>query len=175
MRNLAGDKDCDASIRDELGAVGVEIVEGVFAHSDVVSTVTGRLGPFRFQRAWRYWIVNGPTPLAVAKEIYADPVGRLAVRVNGDCVCPPPETERLRYMGSSGKPLITRRCAGHPRSTNPGPAIAACYAQLDAENEIVDDPAAVAVAAFVDLYHIDTAPGLRLFVDTVRRHGLGGS
>lgn len=47
---------------------------------------------FVFVRRWYYWSVKGYVPLKVAQEIYADSVGRRAVRAGGDCACRPPET-----------------------------------------------------------------------------------
>lgn len=119
MRNLGDHKghkpDRNDDIRQELALLGVEIVEG--------EDVSGRLGPFTFKRAWTYYTVKGPVPLAVAEEMYADPVGRAAVRVAGHCAAPPPVAPWVRD-------------------------------------------------GFVDSYDIDTEAGLRLFVDTVRKHGL---
>ncbi len=127
MQNLAGDENCDEFIARELSRSRINAVQGKRSCREVPASITGKLGPFTFTRAWYYWMVSGPTPLAVAKELYADPVGRADVRVEGHCGCPAPE-----------KPWTIRK---------------------DGEE-------------FVMSYHIDTEVGLRLFTDTIRKHGL---
>lgn len=92
MINLAGADYADQAIRDELGAVGVQLVDhGTRIGGEVPTRYTGTLGAFVFKRLWYYWSVRGPVPLPVACELYADPVGRNDVRVAGHCGCPPPE------------------------------------------------------------------------------------
>ncbi len=127
MQNLAGNKDCDEFIRSELKRSRIKVVRGERSKGEVPASITGKLGPFTFVRAWRYWMVSGPVPLAVAKELYADPVGATDVQVAGDCRCPAPE-----------KPWTTRKGGKE----------------------------------FVMWYHIDSEIGLRLFADTIRKHGL---
>jgi hypothetical protein len=93
MRNLAGDDDADRFIRRELDEATVERVvhPECIPNSEVPTTITGKLGPFKFKRLWYYWSVRGHVPLSVAKELYADPEGRERVRVDGHCGCLPPD------------------------------------------------------------------------------------
>jgi hypothetical protein len=128
VKNLAGDKDCDREIRRELARARIEIVEGDRTANEVPYSVTGKIGPFTFGRAWYYWIVTGPVPLDVARELYADPVGRDDVRTGG-----------------------------HAGNYDPDASYGIDY--FDG-------------SAFISSYHIDTEVGLRLFVDTLRKHGL---
>ncbi len=116
MRNLAGDAKADSSVRDELGAAGIQIVD-IDPSGEVSTKYAGRLGPFAFYRKWYYWTVIGTVPKSVAEEMYQHPDGVHDVRVEGHCGAPPPEKD-------------------------------------------------------VHSYHIDTDAGLRLFADTIRRHGL---
>jgi hypothetical protein len=51
MENLAGNKDCDRSIRNELTIAGVQIVDVGPSHREVPYTLEGCLGPFKFWRA----------------------------------------------------------------------------------------------------------------------------
>jgi len=91
MRNLAGDRNCDAEIRNELVQAGIKIVQHrERLRSEVPASITGKLGIFEFERAWYYWMVSGNVPLAVAQEMYENPVGKQDVRVIGHCGCPPP-------------------------------------------------------------------------------------
>lgn len=77
MNNLAGVETCDETIRVELETAGVDIVEHEQTppHNEVPYKLSGELGPYTFRRLWYYWSVRGDVPLAVAKEMYADPNG----------------------------------------------------------------------------------------------------
>lgn len=97
MRNLAGDKNCDEYIREELTRAGIEVVEVPRSTSEVPYTLEGRLPGYTFQRYWYYYAVRGRTPLATAKQIYAHPEGLKTVRVAGHCACPPPEQWLRKY------------------------------------------------------------------------------
>lgn len=90
MRNLAGDKRADESVRDELLAAEIGLVK-IEPYGEVPATYGGKLGAFTFRRAWYYWVVKGPMPLEVARKLYEHPRGREVVRVAGHCGCPPPE------------------------------------------------------------------------------------
>ncbi|MDD5650456.1 MAG: hypothetical protein PHF86_08590 [Candidatus Nanoarchaeia archaeon] len=91
--NLAGDVFCDYFIEMELKLVGIPVETVGLGNTEVPFTKFGFIeqGPFIFKRAWYYWVVNGPVPLDVANDLYADPVGAKDVRVVGHCGCPAPE------------------------------------------------------------------------------------
>lgn len=130
MQNLAGRKDCDQFIEQELKRSRIDIVRhDEQIRGEVPALLTGKLGPFMFVRAWYYWMVRGPVPLVVAKEIQADPVGgdiRVAGMSGGDA----PE----RWLSSVVMKGRRQKCV-----TN---------------------------------YDIDSEVGLRLFADTIKKHGL---
>ena len=103
MINLAGVYSCDEFIRGELAQAKIDIITVPIdtRQYEVPFTLKGELGPFKFYRAWYYWVVNGPMPLAMANRIYDDPNGRLDVRVAGHCGCPPPnEWEDQGFVNS---------------------------------------------------------------------------
>lgn len=175
MKNLAGDVDCDREIRRELTRARIDIVKGERSTHEVAASLTGKLGPFTFQRAWYYWVAKGPTPLDAARELFADPVGKTDVRVAGHCGCPPPEHPWVEYYDADGKRV----------ALDPGGKEREQYRRLVERGHLeleglaayhwVDSPEerdAVSVRAVVESYHIDTEAGLRLFVDTLRKHGL---
>lgn len=93
MRNLAGatTAHADAYIEDELTEACVPFYKGYTADGEVQATLIGEHKRFRFERAWYYWVVSGPVPIPLAKELYEDPRGRHDVRVDGHCGCPEPE------------------------------------------------------------------------------------
>lgn len=173
MRNLAGVEDCDDVIEEELDRADVPMVEVPRddIHSEVPYTIEGRLGRFKFRRAWRYWVVEGPVPIEVACELYVSPVGRKDVRAGGDCTCPHPDTQaewldpegRRLYPDPTGEQEARWRqfIEGHPACRNE-------------PHNFVPDPSVVPGAhAFVTCYHIDSQEGLNLFVQTVRKMPFG--
>lgn len=172
MKNLAGVEDCDRYIREELRHARIEIVEGERSKHEVAASVTGKLGAFKFHRAWYYWVVKGPVPLDVARELYADPVGKTDVRVTGHCACPPPEEPWVHYYDAEGK-LVALDIGGKERkqlrslvASGALPEDAgARYRFVDTKEEREE----VSVRAVVESYHIDTEVGLRLFADTIRK------
>jgi len=168
--NLAGVARCTDTVVAELSEAGVPYLELPSALDlEVRSKVVGLLGEFRFHRAWCYWVVEGPVPKAMAEELYADPIGKEAVRVDGDCTCPPPE-KHLVYLDASG----TRLCARADMEKYNSTSMAALVAKQEAQGvfRIVDDPAKEG-AAVVECYHIDSQAGLNLFAHTLRKFGLG--
>lgn len=170
MENLAGKKDCDKEIENELTRCGIEIVRNQPRERKVPSSLRGKLGQFSFARAWYYWVVTGPTPLNIAQELFSDPVGKTDIRVVGHCGCPPPEA-----------PWITWRTAADQRIVIPKNqeaewiAFSETLPSLKTEMEkyiFNDNPSSVGAKPFIESYHIDTEIGLRLFADTLKKHYL---
>jgi hypothetical protein len=176
MINLAGHADPDPIVERELVRCRIEAVRGERSKGEVGTSITGRLGAgFTFKRAWRYWVASGPVPLDVADELYADPVGREDVRVAGHCGCPAPRDHGVTWYGGDGVRLLEtgerEELLRYLASGSQGMKESA--ARMLDDCRFVDDPAAVG-RGFVELYHIDSEVGLRLFADTIRRHGLDG-
>jgi hypothetical protein len=174
MRNLAGDPKCDSSIIDELQAAGVERVKGEKTGREVDASVSGKLGSFTFRRAWYYWVVEGPTPLHVAEEMYKNPIGRTEVRCGGHCGCPAPADYGVAHYDAAGKMLLPldgpdyKLIQAKPWSAG----LADILAGVEQKCRFVENPRLEATSSIVDCYHIDSAEGLRLFVDTIRKYGL---
>jgi hypothetical protein len=169
MINLAGTPNPDPFVERELVRCRIAVVRGETGKGEVATAITGRLGPFAFRRAWRYWVVDGPLPLAVAEELYADPVGREDVRADGNCTRPPPRDEAEWYDGR-GRKLIPKTEEAEFRriAENSG-----YFRELLGKVRFVDDPTRFG-RGFVETYHIDSEVGLRLFADAIRRHGIDG-
>lgn len=93
MKNLAGNKNCDIDIIEELQLAEIEVVPFGGANLEVPSTVGGRIfcdgKEILLHRAWYYWMANGPVPLELARKIYA--IGAKDIRVGGHCGCPSPD------------------------------------------------------------------------------------
>ena len=93
MKNFAGRNDADAEIEAELVAAGIttERLPEVLRErmGEVKTIIMGWLHGWRFERAWRYWIAQGPG----IPPVYADDLHRShgrEVRVDGNCTCPSP-------------------------------------------------------------------------------------
>ena len=166
MINLAGGQPdlVDEILRHELRDAGVPAVETDRSKGEVPYSVVGRLGAFEFRRLWYYWAVEGRAPLAVANELYAADTDRV-VRAGGCAGGNDPEKETER-LGPDGRKAV--------RAAEWDKFVADCQRfELDYSGHISDtDPSAQPISEFVGAYHIDTAAGLRLFVDTIRKHGL---
>lgn len=119
-----------------------------------------------------YWVVKGGVPLTIARALYADPVGRDVIRVAGHCSCPEPDEWATWRDPATGKELATKKSeAEFDRyiAATKGD-VAEHMREGKAKYIFVDVPSAHGVGT-VDLYHIDGDLGLRVFVDTLVRHG----
>ncbi len=169
MKNLAGNKGCDADIERELTRCGIEIVRDQPRNDEVPSSLRGKLGPYTFDRAWNYWRVSGAMPLDVARELYSDPVGKNDVRVAGDCTCPAPDGPHVTWKTDDGR--VVARAAEEAEFRK---LIGKGHLPDSALNEFVfsDDPTSIGAKSYIMSYHIDTEVGLRLFADTLKKHQL---
>jgi len=61
MKNLAGVKECDIIIREELYLAGIEEIESK-SKGEVPFSVGGRIGYWTLERAWYYWIASVERP-----------------------------------------------------------------------------------------------------------------
>jgi len=163
MKNLAGVKDCDVYIINELNEAGITILSVNQIKGEVPYTVIGILGNFTFRRAWYYWMVDGDVPLEIAKEIYVSSVGKKDIRVAGNCGCPPPE----EWAFPKPEVLIKLGICKPPSNEHPfgdGPTCEELAKMCN--NGIITAP------RFVDTYHIDSQNGLNLFVNTIKKYDL---
>lgn len=162
MKNLAGNRQCDATIRQELQEADIQIVQHPQPlRQEVPASLTGILtlngqDAFKFTRAWYYWVVSGDVPLDVAREMYVDEIGRQDVRVAGYAGNDEPEN----WAFPKGDVIAEYLQEKGLESVNYGE-----LAKLCNSGEITG-------TRFVGTYHIDSQEGLNLFVATMRKHGL---
>lgn len=148
------------------------MVRGERSEDEVAASITGKLGPFTLRRAWYYWVVDCRIPLEVARELYADPVGKADIRVDGHAGCPPPE-ERARWFTPDGRVVVKVKEEDDFREYIEKGVLS--KETIDGWYQhcvFSDDPQSVGAQGFVLSYHIDTEVGLRLFADTVKKHNL---
>lgn len=100
MKNLAGVKDADNYIREELYLAGIPTVNKI-SEGEVPFTIIGKIGDWTFRRAWYYWVVSADElglPLNTALELHnmkhPNPSVKImgnVVRSGGHCGCPSPD------------------------------------------------------------------------------------
>jgi len=170
MRSYQGDASLECAL--ELQAAGVPIVllspESILEGVD--SRAGGELGSFTFRRSFSryYWVVRGPMPLDAAQRIYVNPDGRYYVRAGGHGSARHPRDETT-WRAPDGRQIAIDP-GGKQRAElatlitqHPGLAEkAADYLWCDALEEVEG------ARGFVELYHVDTAGGLRLLADTIK-------
>lgn len=141
-------------------------------HREPAQSVLGVIhtqdGDITIQRGHSYyWVVNGKVPLDIAKELYADSIGKEVIRVDGNCMCPAPEAPWIQWFLYSGKQVIAidQKAAFEQFRTTLGEG---WYKDAIDKYEFHDDPASIGAEPFITTYHIDTDDGLRLFVSKVK-------
>jgi len=181
MRNLAGVKEADVFIQEELLLAGIDAVKGELNKGEVPYTITGKVGNWSFRRAWYYWIASAPEgeglPLVAAQELHNRPYpiegdnrpktyGQV-VRVGGDCGCPPPE-EGATHYDAQGLELVVdpegKELAQAKICLNKMPHLQKDFEKL----RFVLSLDGIVAKSVVDSYHIDSQLGLNEFARVVR-------
>ena len=92
MKNYAGMDDKDDEIQAELEQAGINVYREDWLKNrghEVNTSVMGTLYKWKFERAWYYWVAEGPgIPPSYANELHKKH-GK-EVRVEGHCGCPSP-------------------------------------------------------------------------------------
>lgn len=183
MINLAGVATCDETIRTELAAAGIDIVEGDRRRCGVPYSLTGRLGAFSFRRAWYYWMVSGLMPLEAAKRMAKTPC---PAKTHYAWSLATDKGER-NYRTLYGARMRAQRLGGQVKKSRRAIQLASLTA-----NDVIRvrgyaggaDPEEMATwhdeagnylhmyqpgaRAYVRSYHIDTQAGVNLFAETIR-------
>ncbi len=183
MINLAGNKDADKHIEEELYLAGIPIEkeEGMCiekdtnwathtdgSRSEVPYSITGSLAGWTFWRAWYYYVAscrNGlglPYDIAVRMHEMKYPISSeqynilgQVIRVEGHCGCPHPQTRRYSTLDSIEKEFVGAR-EQHPNiDFNTGEAFNKSWLRE------------VEGIKYIRLYHIDTQVGLNVFAGAI--------
>ena len=160
MVNLAGNRDCDKTIREELKLAGIPIVElNSVLNSEVPAGVIGYLNGFTFKRGWYYWMVSGYMPLLYANEMYKNHKN-LNIRVAGHCGNPPPSEwcEPKNYRDKIS-PILNLFWDGEISSDE-------CNEKCKEVKKHGEQ--------YVTSYHIDSQEGLNEFYKMVKKHNITG-
>lgn len=168
MINLAGNKDANRFIEEELYLAGIpsffEKSEG-----EVPYTIIGKLRNWTFKRAWYYHVASCleglglPYNRAVELHERKYPVSNedyrilgQSIRVNGHCGCPHPKDYNYPTLKSIDQETIelTKKCPSIHFNTEE----ALNRATLRELNGV----------RYIRLYHIDTQIGLRELANKIR-------
>jgi len=168
MINLAGNKDADKHIEEELYLAHIPTDRGV-SEWDVPYTIIGRLPSWTFERAWYYYSVvchSGlglPYDIAVKLHETKYPIrdkqysilGQ-AIRVDGLCNCPHPKERRYPTLESIEEEFVEARKRFPNIDFNTKKAFN--------ESTCVESKG----VKYIRLYHIDTQVGLNEFARIVQ-------
>ena len=160
MINVAGNKDCDKYIKEELSIAGIPIIELLNnMNSEVSASIIGHLNGFTFQRAWYYWIIKGYMPLQYANELY-EKYNDLNIRVAGNSKDTLPEewSESKDYKNKT-KAIVNKLFAKE-----------ITYDEAEQKCEEIRKQG----NQFVESYHIDTQEGLLRFAEIIKQYNIIG-
>lgn len=127
MQNLAGHPKATAICAVELQQAGVPVELLATSYGEPRSDIGGRLGDFTFRRAWYYWVVRGPMPLAQAQTMYADPVGALDVHSSRISSRDIPNLPRTTTCSSMTLRHTQARQRMSSRTTSTLPRVSCCW------------------------------------------------
>lgn len=170
VKNLAGDENCDTYIKRELERARIDIHGKPRSSGEVPSTLYGKIGHIEFTRAWSYWIARGDVPLDIALKLYEYPVGKTDIRVDGHCMSPPPKSPWVKWFLPDGRRVLSlKERDEYERADRSDSEFIRSITDGWKEKYMFSDvPALLGASGFVELYHIDTEVGLRIFADNVR-------
>ena len=175
MKNLAGDKDCDKIIREELFIAKIPVYTEE-AEGEVPYSAIGKIGRWTLRRAWYYWEAsvenkNEGLPLEAAMKLHNSyhPSMKIignSVRSGGHCGCPSPDdfgagpdyneelNDRLLKLGYKEEYSKLLEMSYIPITV--GEVSKLCNeGKLD-------------VKRYVDCYHIDDQVGLNEFANLIK-------
>jgi hypothetical protein len=177
MKNLAGVKEADEFIREELYLAGIEPIPEK-SEGEVPYTIIGRIGNWKLRRAWRYWVARAELktdgiPVDKAMELYNrknpnddNRILGLDIRAGGDAGCSPPNeyTSQPVYDDELEHKLVA---LGYEKKYSE--LMGRSYVNINyGEIARLCNEGKLDVPRYADSYHIDTQVGLCEFVKFLR-------
>jgi len=157
MINLAGNKDADKHIYEELYLAGIEAIKEN-SRGEVPYTVIGRIGNWRLRRAWYYWIASAERredglPLDIAMKLHntKHPTKEImgnTIRSGGHCGCPSPVEFGAEPVYDEAFKLELKLIREDPETITNGRVSELCHLKI------------ITAPRYVDCYHIDDQIGL---------------
>lgn len=157
MINLAGNKDADKHIYEELYLAGIEAIKEE-SNGEVPYTIVGRVGYWKFRRAWYYWVATGAItkdglPLDIALKLHNTPhptagIMGNTIRSGGHCGCPSPDEYGANPVYDDEFKAELKAIREDPENITNGRVSELCNLKI------------ISVPRYVDCYHIDDQIGL---------------
>lgn len=156
-------RETDRQVAQELSLADIKL-DRLFSlqpNSEVMTSIQGKLGDFKFVRAWTYWMVTGPMPIETAKEIFVSEHSG-DIRAGGHCGRVAPE-QVSRCLTPDGLDICI----------DPDGEIESDYKKLKLEPKNVvfvkslEDTPGYSEVVFG--YHIDSQEGLSAFAEFARK------
>jgi hypothetical protein len=177
MINLAGNKDADKHIKEELYIAGIEII-GEKANGEVPYTVIGRIGNWKFHRAWYYWVASverreDGLPLDIAMELHnrkhpTDDKKILgdSIRSGGHCGCPAPDEYGAQPIHDDE---LDNQLVALGYEKKYSDFLKKSYVSITVgEISKLSNEGKLNIKRYVDCYHIDDQIGLNEFAKTLK-------
>ncbi len=184
MRNLAGIKEADEYIREELFLAGIMFTQGERSEGEVPYSIIGKIEDWTFSRAWYYWVASAPEgkglPLDTATKLHEKAYPKIGknqpetygqvIRVAGHCGCPPPK-EWAKHFDNLDRLLVH-----DPKRKEEKLLRHILEKGVISEEQIkkyhfvstLKEFKRKAAKSFIDLYHIDTQLGLDELAHAIR-------
>jgi hypothetical protein len=158
FKTLAHNPNADHHIRHELSQVKIPAIPTGPHSNDVPYTIRGQLGLFTFTRQQNFWTSKGPVPIWTAEQLQAHPASP-GLTADGD----------RTWMTPTGKEVLpTARETGLIYTE----ALLGPMMAVRAELIFSDDPLSLGAQLAIPRYRIHTMQSFRLFVVTLKAHGL---
>lgn len=177
MKNLAGDKNADLLVREELYLAGIPM-ENEKSNGEVLFNTIGRIGKWTFRRAWYYWIVctektEDGLPLSVAMELHyrKNPIDDTmimgtSIRSGGHCECPAPDEYGSKPVYDEAFNTKLKELGYKEQYSN---ILKSNYIPISVgEVSELCNQGKLKVNRYVNIYHIDDQIGLNIFVETLK-------
>ena len=159
----------------ELQEAGIDqIISPTTPVDEVPSRVSGKLGPFKFERAWRYWVCSGPMPLQLATQIHfatltSGVIAGKVIRAAGHGNCLSPE-EVVEYFAKDGRKYL-QDTPEQRKSFEQFKHIIERTGKMKDRFVWATQPAEEAARggfSIVRLYHVDTQDGLNFLAEKIK-------
>jgi hypothetical protein len=177
MINLAGNKDADKHIKEELYLADIEQINvGGTVKSEVPYSIIGRIGNWKLYRAWYYWVATverreDGLPLEAAMKLHNTPhptekIMGNTIRSGGHCGCPAPDEYGAQPVHDEEleNKLIE---LGYEKTYSD--FMKKSYVSITVgELSKLSKEGKLKVNQYVDCYHIDDQIGLNEFAKTIK-------
>lgn len=178
MKNLAGNKDADTFIKEELYLAGIPQLHVGGNGSEVPHTIIGKLGKWTFRRAWYYWVATAENTkdgliLAKAVALHEKPhptdtkkkiLGNV-IRSGGHCGCPSPaEYGSSPVYDENFDKTLTE--LGYKKKRHETIGVEYWDLTRDEITKLCNE-GKIKEERYVDCYHIDDQVGLNEFVKAI--------